>query len=111
MIVHAMPDAAASSLTHMADSAARALLLGCVAGMALKISRLKSVSVRLTVWRGVLGVALIMPLLGAFLPMLLIKVPAPLGQRFEEFYRASSDANAGAIELKHASRSEANTGV
>jgi beta-lactamase regulating signal transducer with metallopeptidase domain len=109
MILHAMANAAASFLTHMADAAARALLLGCVAGMALRISRVKSVSVRLHVWRAVLGVALMMPLLGAFLPTLSIRVPAR--HRFEEFYRTSSRASTGTTKLKHASRSVTNTAV
>ena len=103
MIVHAMPNAAASFLTHMADAAARALLLGCVAGLALKISRVKSVSVRLHVWRAVLGVALMMPLLGAFVPALSIKVPAGVGQRFEEFYKVPSGGGTVGDEVKHAS--------
>jgi len=104
MILHAMPNAAASFLTHMADAAARAWLLGFVAGMALKTWSVKSVSVRLTVWRAVLGVALMMPLLGTFLPALSIKVPARVGQRFAEFYRVPSGGSTVGNEVKHASQ-------
>src|SRR3984957_17374530 len=110
MIVHAMPNVVSSFLTHMADAAARALLLGCVAGVILKIWSVKSVSVRLTVWRAVLGVALMMPLLGAFLPTLSIKVPARVRHRFEEFWTSSS-ATTVATELKHPSRSVTNAEV
>jgi beta-lactamase regulating signal transducer with metallopeptidase domain len=111
MILHAMPNAAASFLTHMADAAARALLLGCVAGTVLKIWSVKSVSVRLTVGRAVLGVALMMPLLGVFLPRLSIKVPERVGQRFEEFYRARSDRSKVGNEVKHASQPVKNVGI
>src|ERR1700722_17144135 len=110
MIVHAMPNVVSSFLTHMADAAARALVLGCVAGVILKIWSVKSVSVRLTVWRAVLGVALMMPLLGAFLPTLSIKVPARVRHRFEEFWTSSS-ATTVATELKHPSRSVTNADV
>ncbi len=111
MIFHAMPNPAASFLAHMADAAGRALLLGCVAGLVLKILSVKSVSVRLTVWRAVLGVALMMPLLGAFVPALSIKVPAWVGQRFEEFYGASSDRSTAGNEGKHASEPVKNAGI
>jgi bla regulator protein blaR1 len=111
MILHAMPNAAASFLTHMADAAARALLLGCVAGLALKIGSVKNVSVRLQVWRAVLGVALMMPWLGAFLPALSIKVPARVGQRFEEFYRTSSGGSTVTNEMKPSPQSAKDAGV
>ena len=111
MIVLAMPSAATSFLMHMADAAARALLLGCVAGLALKIWSVKSVSVRLTVWRAVLGIALMMPLLGAFLPALSIEVPARMRQRFEEFYRARSGGSTVSNEVKHTSQPVKLTGV
>ena len=111
MILHAMPNAAASFLTHLADAAARALLLGCVAGLALKIWSVKSVSVRLAVWRAVLGVALTMPLLGVFLPALSIKVPSRVGQRFEEFYGTPSGGSTVGNEVKHASQPVKNVGI
>src|SRR5271156_5076772 len=111
MILYAMPNTAASFLTHMADAAARALLLGCVAGMALKIWSVKSVSVRLHVWRAVLGVALMMPLLGAFLPALSIKVPARVAQRFEEFYRTSRDGSTVTNEMESAPQLVNDAGV
>jgi len=111
MIVHAMPNAAASFLMHMADAGARALLFGCVAGLTLKIWSVKNVSVRLTVWRAVLCVALMMPLLGAFVPALSIKVPARVGQRFEEFYGARSDRSTAENEVKHASQPVKNVGI
>jgi len=111
MILHAMPNAAASFLTHMADAAARALLLGCVAGLALKIWSVKNVSVRLHVWRAVLGVAWMMPLLGTFLPALSIKLPARVGQRFEEFYRTSSGGSTVMNEMKRSPQSEKKAGV
>jgi len=111
MILHVMPNAAASFLTHTADAAARALLLGCVAGLALKIWSVKNVSVRLHVWRAVLGVAWMMPLLGAYLPALSVKVPARVGQRFEEFYRASSGGSTVTNEMKRSPQSATDAGV
>jgi beta-lactamase regulating signal transducer with metallopeptidase domain len=111
MILHAMPNAAASFLARMADAAARALLLGCVAGLALKIWSVKSVSVRLTVWRAVLGVALMMPLLGAFVPAVSIKLPGGVGQRFEGFYKVRSDRSTVGNENKHASHPVKPAGV
>jgi beta-lactamase regulating signal transducer with metallopeptidase domain len=111
MILHAMPNAAESFLTHMADAAARALLLGCLAGLALKIWSVKNVSVRLHVWRAVLGVAWMMPLLGAFLPALSIKVPARVGQRFEEFYRTSSGGSTVTNEMQRSPQSAKKAGL
>ena len=60
MILSSIPHAPAGFLTHLADAAARSFVLGCIAGLALNVSRVKSVSLRLNVWRAVLCVALIM---------------------------------------------------
>jgi beta-lactamase regulating signal transducer with metallopeptidase domain len=91
MILSSIPHAAASFLTHIADAAIRSLVLGCVAGLALNVTRVKSVSVRLNVWRAVLCVALIMPFLGVFLPAITFRLPAQVGRRVEDLrfaYRA-----------------------
>lgn len=94
MIVSPSPHAAANFMIRMADSAGRALALGCMAGMVLSIWRVKSVWVRLRVWRAVLCVALLMPFLGLFLPVLSLKVPAQVVRGFEAFYPASSGRSA-----------------
>jgi beta-lactamase regulating signal transducer with metallopeptidase domain len=82
MILSSVVQASASFLIHMADAAARSLVLGCVAALALNVSRVKSVSVRLNVWRAVLCVALIMPFLGVFLPSLTFRLPGQVAQQF-----------------------------
>jgi beta-lactamase regulating signal transducer with metallopeptidase domain len=94
MILSSIPHAPAGFLTHLADAAARSFVLGCIAGLALNVSRVKSVSLRLNVWRAVLCVALIMPFLGLLLPALTFRLPAQLSQRVDEFRFAYRAANA-----------------
>lgn len=94
MILSSIPPVAANFLTHLADAAARSLVLGCIAALALNISRVKSVSLRLSVWRAVLCIALIMPFLGLFLPTVPVKLPAQVTQRFEEFRAATRAGSA-----------------
>jgi beta-lactamase regulating signal transducer with metallopeptidase domain len=89
-----MPHVMASFLSLMADSAARTLALGCIAGIALNIWRVESVWLRLHVWRGALCVALLMPVLGAFLPTISLKVPTEVAERFEKFYPVSRGGSA-----------------
>jgi beta-lactamase regulating signal transducer with metallopeptidase domain len=103
MILSSIPHVSASFLTHTADAAARSFVLGCIAGLALNVSRVKSVSLRLNVWRAVLCVALIMPFLGLFLPALTFRLPAQAAQRFEQL-RFSSHARSAAAN-KEASES------
>jgi beta-lactamase regulating signal transducer with metallopeptidase domain len=83
VILSSIVQASTSFLTHVADAAVRSFVLGCVAAVALNVSRVKSVAVRLNAWRGVLCVALIMPFLGVFLPALTLRVPAQMAQKFE----------------------------
>jgi beta-lactamase regulating signal transducer with metallopeptidase domain len=94
MILSSIPHAPAGFLTHLADAAARSFVLGCIAGLALNVSRVKSVSLRLNVWRAVLCVALIMPFLGLLLPTITFRLPAQLSQRVEEFRVAHRAVNA-----------------
>ena len=94
MILSSMAHAPAGFLTHLADAAARSFVLGCIAGLALNVSRVKSVSLRLNVWRAVLCVALIMPFLGLLLPALTFRLPAQLSQRVEELRFAYRAVNA-----------------
>jgi bla regulator protein blaR1 len=82
MILSSVVQASASFLIHVADAAARSLVLGCMAALALNVLRVKNVSVRLNVWRAVLCVALIMPFLGVFLPSLTFRLPAQVAQQF-----------------------------
>ena len=84
-----MPDAMANFLSLLADSAARSLALGCIAGIALSISRVKSVWLRFQVWRAVLCVALLMPVFGVFLPKISLRVPRGMAERLEQFYKVS----------------------
>jgi beta-lactamase regulating signal transducer with metallopeptidase domain len=89
-----MPHAMANFLSLLADSAARSLALGCIAGIALSISRVKSVWLRLQVWRAVLSVALLMPLFGVFLPKISLRVPRGVAERLERFYTVSRGESA-----------------
>jgi|HubBroStandDraft_6_1064221.scaffolds.fasta_scaffold09819_2 bla regulator protein BlaR1 len=94
MILSSIPQAAANFFAHMADAAGRSFILGCVAGLALNFSRMKSISLRLNVWRSVLGVALIMPWLGLFVPALSFKLPTQAVRRIEELRTARRVASA-----------------
>ena len=62
---------------RIAEPAARSMVLGCFAAAALGAFRVKSVSAKLFVWRGVLLAALAMPLLGWVAPSIRVPVPAP----------------------------------
>jgi len=93
-----MPHAMANFLSLLADSAARSLALGCIAGIALSISRVKSVWLRLQVWRAVLCVALLMPVFGVFLPKISLRVPRGMAERLEQFYKVSRGVGAALNE-------------
>jgi len=75
MIVIPTLDASANFAAHVLQPAARALAFACVAGLALAAFRVRSVALRLAIWRAVLLVALAMPLLGLLLPPLPVFVP------------------------------------
>ena len=62
---------------RIAEPAARSMVLGCFAAAALGAFRVKSVSAKLFVWRGVLLVAMAMPLIGWVAPSIRVPVPAP----------------------------------
>jgi bla regulator protein blaR1 len=94
MILSSLLQASANFLIHMADAAARSLVLGCMAALALNVFRVKNVSVRLNVWRAVLCVALIMPFSGALLPALTFRLPAQAAQQFERLRFASGAGSA-----------------
>lgn len=61
---------------QLVDPALRALILAAVAGIALAIFRVKTTSLRLLTWRGILYGALALPILGWMLPPLLVPVPS-----------------------------------
>ncbi|MFZ0922737.1 MAG: M56 family metallopeptidase, partial [Candidatus Acidiferrales bacterium] len=63
-------------LTYLAEPALRSLAIGCVAAIALAVFRVQRVTTRLLAWTAVLCAALVMPLLGAFLPRVPLAVPA-----------------------------------
>src|SRR6202050_3643807 len=94
MILSSIAHAPVGFLTHLADAAARSFVLACIAGLALNVWRVKSVSLRLNVWRAVLCVALIMPFLGLLLPALTFRLPAQVNQRVDEFRFAYRAVNA-----------------
>ncbi|HXN73148.1 MAG TPA: M56 family metallopeptidase [Candidatus Acidoferrales bacterium] len=89
MILASLTGTPATLLTHLADAALRSLVLGCAAGVVLNVARVKSISVRLNVWRAVLCVALIMPFLGFSLPAVTFRLPAQIAQTIDEFHFAS----------------------
>jgi beta-lactamase regulating signal transducer with metallopeptidase domain len=75
MIVSPVLDASANFAAHILQPAARSLAFACVAGLALAAFRVRSIALRLAIWRAVLLVALAMPLLGLLLPPLPVFVP------------------------------------
>jgi beta-lactamase regulating signal transducer with metallopeptidase domain len=75
MIVGPVFDASASFAAHILQPAARSLTFACVAGLLLAAFRVRSVALRLAIWRTVLVVALAMPLLGLLLPPVPVFVP------------------------------------
>ena len=64
-------------LTLIAGAAARSLALGILTAAALAAFRVKSVRIKLFAWKGVLLVALAMPLLMAITPGIRVAVPLP----------------------------------
>lgn len=75
MILGPVLDASANFSAHVLQPAARSLAFACVAGLVLAAFRVRSVALRLAIWRTVLLVALAMPLLGLLLPPLPVFVP------------------------------------
>jgi beta-lactamase regulating signal transducer with metallopeptidase domain len=75
MILSPVLDASANFSAHVLQTAVRSLAFACVAGLVLAAVRVRSVALRLAVWRTVLLVALAMPLLGLLLPPLPVFVP------------------------------------
>ena len=75
MILISILDASANFAAHVLQPAARSLAFACVAGLLLVAFRVRSVALRLAIWRTVLVVALAMPLLGLLLPPLPVFVP------------------------------------
>jgi len=81
--------ASESLLVHVAEPAARSILLGCCAAGVLAALRVKNVSVRVVVWRGVLVAALAMPLLGLMVLPVRVSLPAPVA-RVARYVQAGS---------------------
>ena len=75
MILSPYLDASANFAAHVLQPAARSLAFACVAGLVLAAFRVRSIALRLGIWRAVLLVALAMPLLGLLLPPLPVFVP------------------------------------
>jgi beta-lactamase regulating signal transducer with metallopeptidase domain len=75
VILSPVLDASANFAAHILQPAARSLAFACVAGFVLLAFRVRSVALRLAIWRTVLAVALAMPLLGLLLPPLPVSVP------------------------------------
>jgi beta-lactamase regulating signal transducer with metallopeptidase domain len=65
-------------LKYLAEPAARSLLLAAFAAVAIAAFRLRRVSWKAVIWRGVLAAALAMPLLGALMPAVRVPVPVPV---------------------------------
>jgi beta-lactamase regulating signal transducer with metallopeptidase domain len=93
----AFPYGSSSLLSHIVEPAARSLALGCAAALALAAMRVKDVSVKLLVWRGVLVAALAMPLLEFFTPA--VRVPMPLPS-FETRGSVRTDEPARAMAVR-----------
>ncbi len=74
-MTHVDASSASTLLTQLAIPAARAILLATAGGLALAVFRVKTTSLRLFAWTGILYAALAMPLLGLMLPPLPVPVP------------------------------------
>jgi len=70
MMLSTTVDGLETLLTYLAGSAARSLALGIGAGLALAAFRVRSTSLRLFAWTGVLYAALALPFLGQIVPSL-----------------------------------------
>jgi len=108
MNVSPLLDASGIFVAHVLQPAARSLAFACVTGVALVAFRVRSVALRLAIWRAVLLVALAMPLLGLLLPPLPVFVP--LAAKFlrpeAPAERAPShELQSGAIIVNHVARS------
>jgi beta-lactamase regulating signal transducer with metallopeptidase domain len=75
MIPDAVVSASSSFLAHLAEPAARALVLGCLAAIVLAVFRVKRVSLRILAWTTVLYGALAIALVGWLLPGVPLRVP------------------------------------
>ena len=76
MILTAPSAASSTFLAQLANPAARTLILGGAAGVALLAFRVRATSLRLLTWTMVLYAAMAMPLLGWLLPPTAIPAPA-----------------------------------
>jgi len=76
MTLFAALPASTSLLAQLANSAARALVLSVIVGLALTAFRVKTTGLRLLTWTAVLYAAIAMPLLQWMLPPLPIPAPA-----------------------------------
>ena len=91
MLIVAAASVSSTLLTHLANPAARALVLAGVTALGMLAFRVKATSLRLFLWRGVLYAAIAMPLLTLLLPPLSIPAPAFLP------YTATHSAEIGPI--------------
>ena len=66
-------------LSHLIDPAVRSLAIASAAGLVMVVAQIRSLSLRLSVWKAVICVALGMPLLAMCLPPLRVPVPVPEG--------------------------------
>jgi bla regulator protein blaR1 len=66
-------------LSHLIDPAVRSLAIASAAGLVMVVAQIRSLSLRLSVWKAVICVALGMPLLAMCLPPLRVRVPVPEG--------------------------------
>lgn len=66
-------------LAHLIDPAVRSLAIATAAGLVMILVQVRSLSLRLSVWKAVICVALAMPLLAMCLPPLRVPVSVPEG--------------------------------
>ena len=66
-------------LAHLIDPAVRSLAIASAAGLVMVVAQVRNLSLRLSVWKAVICVALAMPLLAMCLPPLRVPVPVPEG--------------------------------
>src|SRR5580658_9884739 len=77
-------EAFTSLLAYVVNPAARALALGCAAGLGLALFRVKTTCARLFTWTAVLYAAIAMPFLERMLPPLPVPTPSFLQHGVEQ---------------------------
>jgi beta-lactamase regulating signal transducer with metallopeptidase domain len=95
MTTFSVAGASSNFLGHIVDPAVRSLALACIASGVLALCRAKNISLRLSVWRAVLVVALVMPFLALVMPP--VPVFVPMAQRLSRLQSPAPSVNSAGL--------------